>query len=375
MFCRTSGPLLAHKRRLVDRHAIDSVATLSSRFASSVAAPASGFCLPNAAPLPAEPPRSIVFGSCSSQKEDLSYWSTILNQNPDLILLLGDNIYGGQTAASLWQAYTQFSLHDAFREAYATIPILATLDDNDYGCGGKNSNNSSHEQAKTMFCDFWQVPASDERRQKGRGVYSSYTWGDELQIIMLDIRFHQSEPFRKCRADKTLQDPAKVKGPFLPSDDPTLTFLGEAQWWWLREQFQVPVKRRILVSPIQVLAVGHQWDCWNLFLRERKRLLQLLRKECTTGDGTLILSGDRHFSAFYQHENFVEVTSSSLTHSCPKGLFQEEDSTRLGGMIFENNFGMIHTLDAHDGDKVVVSIRNANTGELCEHPYNPLVIK
>lgn len=46
--------------------------------------------------LPPSLPDRIVFGSCSCQSEDLSYWDTIVAQHPDLILLLGDNIYEGK---------------------------------------------------------------------------------------------------------------------------------------------------------------------------------------------------------------------------------------------------------------------------------------
>ena len=371
-------------RRIIHRHTnifqnrIDSV-LLRRRCKSTASKP---FGLPPRKSLPKESPRSIVFGSCSSQKDDLSYWSTIIQQDPDLVLLLGDNIYGGDSITSLRQAYTQCAQHDAFREAYTTLPIMATLDDNDYGGDGggcESNDSSSKEQAKSLFCDFWQIPADDERRRKGRGVYSSYTWGQALQIVMLDSRFHQNEPFRKRQGgDATTK---KSQGPFLASDKPSLTFLGESQWLWLQKQFQIPARQRILVSPIQVLAVGHSWDCWNLFPHERARLLQLIQ-DSTRDDGstTLILSGDRHFSAFYKQQHhdddkkhFVEVTSSSLTHSCPEGLLKETDSTRLGDMIFENNFGIIHIAQdslASGDTSMVVSIRNAQTGELCCHPYN-----
>lgn len=278
-------PMTAHSgRRLANRFTggvrQGRLISTSSTADTTVTRPTNVFFRPKAAALNDEPPKSIAFGSCSSQDEDLSYWLTILDQKPDLVLLLGDNVYGGDTNESLHQAYTKLSQHEAFRAAYATTPIIAALDDNDYGGRSNNNNNDSAEQAKTMFCDFWQRSDDDERRRKGRGVYSSHTWGAELQIVMLDIRYHQNEPFRrkpKGYDDQQHEQYSQIEGPFLPNEDPSLTFLGETQWLWLQEQFKAPVKRRILGSSIQVLAVGHHWDCWNLFPRERNRLLQLVR--------------------------------------------------------------------------------------------------
>ena len=39
-------------------------------------------------------PKRIVFGSCSSQTLDLSYWERIFAIAPDLVIIMGDNVYG-----------------------------------------------------------------------------------------------------------------------------------------------------------------------------------------------------------------------------------------------------------------------------------------
>ncbi len=36
---------------------------------------------------------TIIFGSCSNQNSKMDHWQTIINYEPDLLILLGDNVY------------------------------------------------------------------------------------------------------------------------------------------------------------------------------------------------------------------------------------------------------------------------------------------
>jgi hypothetical protein len=247
--------------------------------------------------------------------------------------------------------------------------------------------------------DFFQIDPSDECRSSssssslneassGRGVYQSFQWGEDLQIVELDVRYHAS-PFLQ-RQHPSLHEGSdgrvRVQGPYKIDLDTTKTLLGPRQWAWLERQMQVPVRTRRLVSPIQVLAVDLTWDCWNLFPHERKRLLDALSSAVAAANcsQTVILSGDWHVAGFYRlasnengsptsNDGLTESTSSSLTHSVPVGLMDETDRNRLGDLIYyANNFGL---LDLHRSTgAVTVSIRRSDTGEECRQPYNPMVI-
>jgi alkaline phosphatase D len=312
------------------------------------------------------PPRRVIFGSCSSQDEDLSYWKRISALSPDLIMLMGDNVYGRREG--LYSAYATLGGHCDFQQAARSIPIIATLDDNDY-----NYHPDGMDAAKGLFMDFFQVPSSDTRRVAQRGVYNSYVWADnQLQIICLDVRYHKT-PFLQSGWQND-------KGPYVQeySRSSNSTMLGTDQWNWLEEQLQLDVRLRLICSPIQVLAEGHGWDCWNLMPRERDRLLSLVQSTSSLDraaqypNKTLFLTGDRHVAAFYQKGDFFEVTSSSLTHSVPAGLLDhEDDPTRVDEFVYLNNFGLLdidwggeRSGTANSGPKLDVSIRRADNGEL-----------
>jgi phosphodiesterase/alkaline phosphatase D-like protein len=287
-------------------------------------------------------PKRICFGSCSSQYDgDLSYWDRIVEAEPDLVLLMGDNVYappktflpeddslGAQELptnanpnsesshrvgrSKMHASYHTLAADPSFRRAARKIPFLPTLDDNDYNWRNLDATvmtedeiNHEMEAAKQEFLQFFQIPTSDARWQVGRGVYTRYdfylhregtndTWCSSsnepnrvskediawrLQIILLDVRRHKS-PFAK-RPLQTFEDTEDIcVGPYIPDCGVNNTMLGAAQWQWLEDQLTEVPNLRLLVSPIQVLSDGqHGWDCWSLFPRERQRLLSMLRCE------------------------------------------------------------------------------------------------
>jgi alkaline phosphatase D len=354
-----------------------------SRFLASkrnVSSATTQFLLPAMPPMPTRTPTRIAFGSCSSPDRDLSYWNRIHALEPDLFLFLGDNVYRTDGGTSLQDSYRHFAQNADVRRALSKIPVLATLDDNDYNVrdtsvlNNKSSRNLALEQAKTLFLDFFQVDEKDERRRPGRGVYTSYEWQNELQIILLDVRYHASE---FCPNKNGVF--VRGQGPYEPTSDPDMTLLGREQWEWLEKHFERPAAIRLLVSPIQVIATGHTWDAWQLFPHERERLLSLI--DSASHKTLVILSGDRHFAAFAQQSSdsnpgatpLTEIMSSSLTHSVPSKLLRDErDPSRMGESIHVNNFGLLE-ID-WSTKTILASIRQSDTGEVCPHKSNPLTI-
>jgi hypothetical protein len=76
----------------------------------------------------------ITFGSCSNQNMPQPYFDTIAAESPDLLIFMGDNIYGDcyeDHCQNLEAAYKKWAAHASFRGATQLIPIIATLDDHD----------------------------------------------------------------------------------------------------------------------------------------------------------------------------------------------------------------------------------------------------
>ncbi len=310
----------------------------------------------------------IIFASCAQQNEDQSFWHELTAQSPDLVLYLGDTVYGDVRSndpalPELKTAYMRLAQSEAFAELRASAPMLTVWDDHDYGLNDAGGNYPFKEDSQKLFNYVWDVPQDDTRRQRP-GVYQSWMVGEAgktVQIIMLDTRYFRSD------LKETDEFGARGRERYIPDDTPSKTMLGETQWAWLQEELSKPADLRLLVSTIQVIADGHGWEAWRTLPRERERLYQTIRK--SGAENLFILSGDRHSSAIYQRKDVIdyplfEATSSSVNLPASIWRAQSNDSFiepgphRLGTMIYEANYGMVE-ID-WNSNKVDVSIRGEN---------------
>jgi PhoD-like phosphatase len=234
-------------------------------------------------------------------------------------------------------------------------------------------------------------------------VSHSYRSNNFQQHQQVEIQQQYPKTAQHDDDDNENDEDNNSTGPYVPNNDLNATVLGQSQWNWLQNQLSIggeekyndnkdsdSIKRntssnilRIIVSSIQVVSSGHCWDCWNMVPHERQRLLDLLLSSSTKHNNdsqirTVILSGDRHCGGVYLYDNeskntsnncwdqmssatsvdnnlttvdtirltnnsLIEVTSSSLTHTCPVGVLDNEyDTTRVGDLLCGvNNFGRI----------------------------------
>lgn len=280
------------------------------------------------------------FGSCANQDQVQPIWAAVLREQADLHLFGGDNVYAsglGWTVGRLRAAYDK-GLGLPELQALLARPHLAIWDDHDYGSNDGGAEFAHKAESKAAFLAAFRVPAQDPRRQR-EGLYTQALHGQagrRVQVLMLDTRWFRS-PWRPSR-----RRGAKGRERYEPDSDPQRTLLGEVQWAWLAEQLAQPAEVRILYSSIQVLAQGHGYERWGLFPHELDRLLRLL--DATPSRATLLLSGDRHLGALYQHVEglrrpLLELTSSGLTHAWAGA--QEDDPLRLGELVRVNHYGVV----------------------------------
>ncbi len=306
-----------------------------------IAAAAAGF----APALPLAQNRSplgrIAFGSCAHQDYPQPIWPAILAYRPELFIFAGDNVYGNFSdadAAALKAAYATARGIDGYMRVRRETRTLAIWDDNDYGLNDGGAEWAHKAAARDEFIKFWDIAPGDPRHGR-TGLYHEEIHGPagmRVQIILLDLRSFRS-PFKP-----TDQRGAAGRERYVPDPDPSKSMLGEAQWQWLRERFQVPADIRLVVSSIQLIAEGHGWERWGNLPRERQRFFDLVRE--TRANGVVILSGDRHIGAFYRETQGVaypltEITSSGLNRSFPGA--REAGPNRLGALFGFSNFGTI----------------------------------
>lgn len=321
----------------------------------------------------------VVFGSCADQNKPCPVWDKVADAKPDLLVLLGDNIYADiedgklkpSTPDKMKACYADLAAVPAFKKLRESTYMMATWDDHDYGNNDAGEEWVHKDDAQTQFLDFFGVPA-DSPRRKRKGVYHAEVFGPEgkrVQVILLDGRYHRS-PIRK--ADKPL--PGTTIRPYLPNTDADATMLGEEQWKWLEEQLKVPAEVRLIGSGIQVVSDEHPFEKWATLPAERERLYKLIRE--TKATGVVILSGDRHLGDISVDPKAVgyplyDITSSGFNQGAAGYRDPEPNKHRIGGMPWGNNYGVVQ-IDWAAKDPLVSLQLRGDDGEVAVQAKVPL---
>lgn len=278
----------------------------------------------------------ITFGSCSDQNLPQPIWKPILEENSQLFIGLGDNIYASLPETKpISQAYLKQLNNKDIRSFRQSVPWIGTWDDHDYGFNDGGGLHSDYEEALASFRSYFPN-SSKVISPNQKGIYHSFIIGNKpktIQIIVLDTR-----SFRSSLEKDTRGIPLII---YRPTLDTKKTILGEEQWIWLENELQRPANLRLLISSIQVLPLEHGFEKWSNFPHERKRLFDLFKKHSIKN--LVILSGDRHLSEVSKiqldkKQKIFEVTSSGLNRV--GNLFQETNFLRTEPSIFEQNYGI-----------------------------------
>lgn len=294
---------------------------------------------------PAKTVRRIAAGSCIRQNRPQPIWKAVAGFKPDLLLLLGDNVYGDtEDMQVLRDKYAALAADEGFAAIRRDVPLVAVWDDHDYGADDAGREYPRRRESQQEFLDFFGVPADAPLRRQ-EGIYRALTVGPpgrRVQFICLDTRYHRS-PLSRLPAGERVQG----DGPYRPGDDPAATVLGEPQWEWLAATLREPAEIRIVLSSIQVASIEHHFEHWGNFPAERARLLTLLRD--THAEGVVVVSGDRHAGEISRIPPgpdavgypLYDITASSLNQPRAFGREHEPNRHRVGAVQSGVNFGTI----------------------------------
>ncbi len=296
-----------------------------------------------------KPLTRIAFGSCATQLNACPIWKEVHEYQPELLLLLGDNIYADvvdgrlvpSTPERIRAAYELLSKDEGFALVRKSTPIMAVWDDHDFGNNDAGVEWIHKDVSAEIFHDFFGTPKDSPKRTQ-QGLYDAKVFGPEgkrTQIILLDTRYFRSELI-KAKAPL----PGTRSVPYEEATGPEAQMLGEAQWKWLEEQLKQPAEVRIIGSSIQVLSDEHPYEKWSNFPKERERLYQLIRK--CEASGVVLLSGDRHLGEISLDTQAVgyplhDITASGLNQANKRWRSLESNSKRVAALQWGDHFGSI----------------------------------
>lgn len=281
----------------------------------------------------------LVFASCNDQDREQPLWKPIMENEPDLFIWGGDNIYADtEDMAKMKADYDKVWANTDYKALTEQTIITGTWDDHDYGKNDAGVEWAHKEAAQTLLLDFLKVPENDIRRTR-EGVYTSEMYSTpkgRIKLILLDTR--------------TFRDSLKK------SIDPNLrydawegseggTILGDAQWNWLEEELQDDSANfTLIVTSIQFLNDQHGWEKWGNHPSEVAKMKEKL--VAAKAKNIVLLSGDRHMAEISVGEieglNYplIDFTSSGLTHTWIDGA-TEGNPLRISNVIKRLNFGVL----------------------------------
>jgi alkaline phosphatase D len=308
----------------------------------------------------AAPLTRIAFGSCSRQDREQPLWPFVRQNNPQLWIWLGDNIYGDtEDMAVLKAKYDQQKSHPEYQNLRASAEIIGIWDDHDYGVNDGGKEYPMKKESQQLMLEFLDEPA-ESPRWKREGAYASYTYGPagkQTKVILLDARYFR-DPLKKAADGK-----ANVP-------DETGEILGDAQWKWLEAELTgSPAAVHLIASGIQIIPEEHIYEKWANFPTERRRLFDLIGK--TGAPGVILLSGDRHIAEISKYEHpgisypLYEVTASGLTHASTNNT-SEPNRHRVGNLVNVLNFGLMEIDWSSPEPRILLQVRGLENQVLDE---------
>ena len=284
-----------------------------------------------------EPLTRIALGSCNRQDQPQDMWAHIIENDPQLWIWLGDNIYGdSEDMEVMKKKYDLQMSHPEYQALLRQCPIIGIWDDHDYGVNDGDKSYPMKAASKELMLDFLDVPEGAEVRKRP-GAYQSFEFGpkDQLvKIMLLDARSFRDE-LTKETVNNQRQYAANQNG----------DVLGEAQWTWLEKELSgSKAKVHIIGCGIQFIPEEHRFEKWANFPAARQRLFDLL--VANKVERPILLSGDRHIGEISKidlpglKQAVYEMTSSGLTHSYEKA--KESNRYRQGPLVVNKNFGVIN---------------------------------
>jgi alkaline phosphatase D len=273
------------------------------------------------APDPRAPISSLAFAAASCQKWDDGYYSAyraMAEEDIDFVLHLGDYVYEyginsngghretpvpdvlGPSPVDLPRWRMQYELHKSDPQLQLThrrFPFLVTWDDhevsNDYANTHDFSGDIAARRAAAYQAWYEHMPAWAAANPKGAPprIYSRVSWGDLMQIHVLDGRQYRDIPpcgWGEAQACEAAYDPA-------------ISMLGRRQESWLYDGLRRSNARwTVLGSNVMMARLDHDgdlgdllWnDAWDGFPEARNRLC---RQIVASGvRNPMVLSGDWH---------------------------------------------------------------------------------
>lgn len=309
-----------------------------------------------------DPPEfTVALGSCNYVNEEAhdrpgkpygggyQIYNSIADQDPDLMLWLGDNIYlrevDWDSRSGMIHRYKHMRAMPELQRLLTSASHYAIWDDHDFGPNDGDRSFVHAETSRELFRLFWPNPTAEQHGVGGIGTQFSH--GD-VDLFLLDDRSFRTKPDLKTA---------------------TPTILGQPQIDRLIEGLKASR------APFKLVAVGGQflntvaqYENYANYGAERQVIIDRIQQEGIKG--VVFLTGDRHFTELAMLElpdgNVIhDLTVSPLTSSAYDPT--EENTLRVEGTrVGQRNFATLTFTGKRDARNMLIRVFDSDGKQLWE---------
>ncbi len=270
---------------------------------------------------------TIAVASCMddrwNQREIENMWNNLLSFKPDLLFLIGDNVYADKyipkvTPRRLEERYIETFTTLPLYQISSLLPILAIWDDHDYGMNNGHGGFQYKSSVTKLFRDFFPLPKNSQHLRNGPGI-SFRIQTKNQNFFFMDGRSYRSK---------------NSKG----------SLWGRSQEEWFLQNF---FKKDLnwIVSGGQIFGKHHRFESFekdfpNNFNMIIKKIIKPKKK-------TLFISGDRHLGELLKFSTpdstIYEITTSPIHGNIyPKDKNFIKSDRHIHHIPNKLNFAIIH---------------------------------
>ena len=286
-------------------------------------------------------------------------WNLVKNKNPDLLFLIGDNVYVDNHIKRSLSKITEVDILERYIETRLALevfqwkhltPIFATWDDHDFGKNNAHQSFEFKDQSKYIFQVFFPMVPT-KTIQKGPGVSSLFSLG-KTHFIFLDNRYFRSEKLSQPESH-----------------------FGKEQEQWVSSLLKSKKGAFALISGDQFFGGYHPFESYQgdhpQAFENFLKMIQSHKKP------VYFISGDRHIAEVmkipkkYLGYSTYEFTSSGLhTKMYPGSLEKTPNPLALFNKDGEHHFLILQPLEA---SRYKVKIKASYYGENARHLFEEIL--
>jgi phosphodiesterase/alkaline phosphatase D-like protein len=266
----------------------------------------------------------IAVGARLSAEPEQPIFAQLGEHKPDLLMLLGDQIFSGNLKANFPAYADKYQKNwsiTQLKTLMQSLPTYMMWDDADIKTGYyAGSSENRYEPARLAFELYAQ--AHNPPPVRDGDLHFQFQAG-EVSFFVMDTRSHRSDPESAESADKTM--------------------LGETQKADLARFLKcAPGKVKVIATSVAFSNQVPGTGSWRDYESERKQLISFIEREKV--DNLIVLTGDQAWSALLLHNHkrtrFYELMPTPLSKElskapkkAAKGILARDDDNHVFGLV------------------------------------------